>query len=44
MEKCFHPISGEPCYLATEDEKAIIDIALEYMIESSHSSKESGSE
>jgi len=42
MEKMFHPVSGELCYLATEGEKAIIDLALEYMI--SHSSKESGSE
>ena len=42
MEKMFHPVSGELCYLATEGEKAIIDLALEYMI--SHSSEESGSE
>lgn len=42
MEKMFHPVSGEVCYLATTDEKAIIDIALMYMV--SHSSEESGSE
>ena len=42
MEKCYHPVSGELCYFATEDEKAIIDVALLYLI--SHSSEESGSE
>ena len=42
MEKCYHPVSGEPCYLATVTEKTMIDIALEYMM--NHSSDESGSE
>lgn len=28
MEKCFHPISGEVVYMATAQEKEIIDVAL----------------
>lgn len=41
MEKMFHPVSGEQCYLITTTEKAIIDAALECI---NHSSEESGLE
>ena len=41
MEKCFHPISGEPMYMATVKEKEIIDVALMLMLENNVSSRSS---
>ena len=43
MFKTYHPVSGEEMFLVTKDEKAIIDVALEFM-KSHSSSEESGFE
>jgi len=42
MEKGFHPISGEPVFLATVKEKEVIDVALQLLLETSLRSSESG--